>query len=51
MKLRHTRISLAINAALLLAISPLAAHAQESTSAETKTLDTLTVTGTRIKKS
>jgi iron complex outermembrane receptor protein len=53
MKLRHTRISLAINAALLLALSPLAAQAQDApaTETETKTLDTLTVTGTRIKKS
>jgi iron complex outermembrane receptor protein len=50
MKLRHTRISLAINAALLIAISPLAAQAQEATEAA-KTLDTVTVTGTRIKKS
>jgi iron complex outermembrane receptor protein len=51
MKLRQSRISLAIQGALMLAMLPLAAHAQDATAPETKTLDAVTVTGTRIKKS
>jgi iron complex outermembrane receptor protein len=48
MKLRKSRISLAIQGALVLAMLPLAAQAQETP--DTKTLDAVTVTGTRIKK-
>jgi iron complex outermembrane receptor protein len=52
MKLRQSRISLAIQGALMLAMLPLAAHAQDTaTPTDTKTLETVTVTGTRIKKS
>jgi len=47
MKLRQSRISLAIQGALMLAMMPLAAQAQDTT--DTKTLDTVEVTGTRIK--
>jgi iron complex outermembrane receptor protein len=46
MKLRQSRISLAIQGALMLAMLPLAVQAQET---DTKTLDTVEVTGTRIK--
>jgi iron complex outermembrane receptor protein len=46
MKLRHTRLSLAVHGALMLAMLPLAAQAQDS---DTKTLETIEVTGTRIK--
>jgi iron complex outermembrane receptor protein len=46
MKLRKTRLSLAVHGALMLAILPLVAQAQDS---ETKTLETIEVTGTRIK--
>ena len=52
MKARHTRISLAIHGALMLAMLPIAAQAQTasaSDSAPTKTLDTVEVTGSRIK--
>jgi iron complex outermembrane receptor protein len=48
MKLRHTRISLAIQGALMLSLLPLAAQAQEA-APDTKTLETIEVTGTRIK--
>ena len=51
MKLRQSRMSIAIQAALLLALTPVAVLAQDTpAAAEVKELDTLTVTGTRIKK-
>jgi iron complex outermembrane recepter protein len=47
MKLRRNRISLAVQGALMLALLPLAVQAQEAE--DTQTLDTVEVTGTRIK--
>ena len=50
MKVRHTRISLAIRSGLMLAMLPLAAQAQDAAPApETKTLQAVEVTGSRIK--
>jgi outer membrane receptor protein involved in Fe transport len=51
MKVRHTRISLAIRSGLMLAMLPLAAQAQDAPTPETKTLQAVQVTGSRIKTS
>ena len=52
MKVRHTHISLAIRSALMLAMLPLAAQAQDAAKApDTKTLQAVQVTGSRIKTS
>jgi iron complex outermembrane receptor protein len=52
MRVRHTHISLAIRSALMLAMLPLAAHAQDAAKApDTKTLQAVQVTGSRIKTS
>jgi iron complex outermembrane receptor protein len=51
MKVRHTHISLAIRSALMLAMLPLAAQAQDAPAPETKTLQAVQVTGSRIKTS
>src|SRR6476619_4212041 len=49
MKVRHTHISLAIRSALMLAMLPLAAQAQDAPAPDTKTLQAVQVTGSRIK--
>ena len=49
MKLRHSRLSLAIQGALMLAMLPVAAQAQDSETPTT--LESIEVTGTRIKGS
>lgn len=49
MKARRTRISLAIHGALVLAMLPVAASAQTASSPQPTALDTVEVTGSRIK--
>jgi iron complex outermembrane receptor protein len=54
MKVRHNRLSMAIRGTLMLAMLPLAAHAQDTTTPApapaTKTLETIQVTGSHIKQ-
>jgi len=53
MRVRHTRLSLAIRSTLMLALLPLAAQAQDApapAAASAKTLESVTVTGSHIKQ-